>query len=229
MRWLLGLLVVVGCGDDGHIALDAPPSNVDGPDLDAPDVDGPDIDAPDIDAPGIDAPIDAQAIDGPLPQYCMTNADCLPDRYCPLADRSYCRHRFQPSYCTLRPLSCPAPNPGDRPVCGCDGESYATECDALAAGATMGPGGCADQGSLYACGDTFCERGSEYCAELRYNDDFPSRDWECRPMPSSSDPCVPIMNQTCPGTGHPVPGMVPESCSPGDPGEIYYMCYVRWT
>jgi len=217
MRGWIGLLVfVVACGDD-------PDS---GP-VDAPEVDAPEVDAPAIDGPPIDVP--SWVGDGPPPQYCVTNAECLPDTFCRLAIASYCRHGFQPAVCQPRPASCPPPEAGDRPVCGCAGGTYASECEAFAGGESVGPGGCADQASLFNCGDTFCARGTEYCAELRYNDDIATRDWECRPLPTSADPCVTLMAMDCPGMGHPVPGGIAESCGLDDAGEVFYMCYVRWT
>lgn len=232
MRWAF-VLFLVACGDGANPGGDAaaPPDARDQSTADA-SADGAERDG----APGDAPPVDGGPLDAALPtdartlRDCRTSADCYPDEWCDLATASYCDY-FSLSFCRLRPTSCPAPLPDDSPVCGCDGLVHATACDSYAAGAAVGPGGCAAPAGRYTCGDTFCTPGTQYCAELRETTDSRRRRFECRPMPAHSGPVCPnLLDQICPGEGHPVPPPGPETCVEDvNAGTAQYMCVTVWT
>jgi len=53
---------------------------------------------------------------------------------------------------------------GDRPVCGCDGAIYESNCAALAAGVFIGPvSQCEAPAGMTACLNAFCDAATEYC------------------------------------------------------------------
>ncbi len=57
---------------------------------------------------------------------------CAPGTYCDSPDGSYCGGDDSGGVCRPIPTTCP--EPGGVPVCGCDGETYLTECSANAVG-----------------------------------------------------------------------------------------------
>jgi hypothetical protein len=75
--------------------------------------------------------------------------------------------------CLSRPGNCEAGfgcwNPetldcAERPVCGCDGQSYASRCAALEAGTWVGPvSECETPPNRFPCVSEFCDTESEYC------------------------------------------------------------------
>jgi len=233
MRWAFALLLVA-CSDAANAPLDAGAavdarigaSAVDASTDDGA-LDGPPVDGPPVDSPPVDATLAADA--RPI-RDCRASSDCYPDEWCDLASASYCDY-FSVSFCRPRPTSCPAPEPDQNPVCGCDGFVHATACDSQAAGAAVGPGGCTAPPGLYACGDTFCTPGAQYCAELRENTNSRRRRFECRPMPGHVGPvCPTLLDLVCPGEGHPAPPPGPESCTEDvNAGTALYMCVTVWT
>lgn len=76
-----------------------------------------------------------------------------PDDTCGVTDGS--------GVCRARPAGC---NDYDDPVCACDGNIYANQCDAEAAGVDVYSGSCEQIEGRFACGDKFCAIDTEYCA-----------------------------------------------------------------
>lgn len=70
---------------------------------------------------------------------CLSNADCGNDMYCHFIEEAACGS-VAPGLCLPEPMGCDGP---PQPVCGCDGQTYPTECDAQLAGvSTASPGEC---------------------------------------------------------------------------------------
>ena len=109
---------------------------------------------------------------------------CPSGFYC----RGECSYSF-PSQCTSAPETCEEVSP--RPSCGCDGQVYASQCEARRAG--VEPGGECDPSlwpeGLFPCKTTFCDLASEYCMQqlvageflMVYCDDMPL---ECADLPA---------------------------------------------
>lgn len=77
----------------------------------------------------------AGPVHGPYAEYCWSNADCGPDRYCWF---HVCA--AETGVCVPRPGGCPDVW---QPVCGCDGVTYGNACEAAAAGMSIDhPGTC---------------------------------------------------------------------------------------
>ena len=84
---------------------------------------------------------------------CIDNSECDPDSYCakPIGD---CEGE---GTCMPRPSVCPSVW---EPVCGCDGQTYANECEAAQAGVRVSALGSCD------CDDNEDCDSSDYCAAL---------------------------------------------------------------
>lgn len=68
-------------------------------------------------------------------------ASCLAGEYCDYPDGSFCGGDDSPGLCAPRPTECPDPSGSE--VCGCDGESYLSDCWARLAGTDVHePGAC---------------------------------------------------------------------------------------
>jgi hypothetical protein len=53
------------------------------------------------------------------------------------------------------------------PVCGCNGHVYNNVCEAGAAGQDVSSsGGCTPPTGMFACGSTFCAKGTQYCEAM---------------------------------------------------------------
>lgn len=126
-------------------------------------VNGACVTAPDASAPA-DAAADVSMTDASFPDAaadasdaapadaavgCMSGADCPPGAFC---DGTSCGG---PGECAPRPGGCPDE---DAPVCGCDGITYASSCEASAAGVRV-----SSMGTCPCTTNTDCAMGS-YCA-----------------------------------------------------------------
>ncbi len=90
---------------------------------------------------------------------CTGNQDCAPDQFC-LDTAPYCLFELQ-TYCTPRPTDCSGE--AYQPVCGCDGQIYANECEAGAAGSSVGQATCPAPEGYVPCFVTYCEAAAEQC------------------------------------------------------------------
>jgi len=106
--------------------------------------------------------------DGPCVKMCTGNEDCDDNHYC---RKESCAD--ETGVCELRPQACP--RLWD-PVCGCDGKTYANECEAARAGVNVAHKGpcppiCASSGDCPV---------DDYCRKVGCND--PAGACETRPM-----------------------------------------------
>ena len=85
---------------------------------------------------------------------------CVEGAFCDRGDREYpvCGEL---GVCVATPGTC---EPDDRPVCGCDGQLYASPCAAAMAGVGhSGAVGCEPPVGKFSCGLAFCDLAGEYC------------------------------------------------------------------
>lgn len=89
-------------------------------------------------------------VDGGPARSCggWTGAVCEPGELCDYPPGSYCGGDDSLGVCRPRPDACPLPS--CIPVCGCDGQTYCSPCDANANGTSVAREG--------ACEPTSCER-----------------------------------------------------------------------
>jgi len=74
---------------------------------------------------------------------------CAPGELCTRPDDPTCGARPSPARCQRIEEVCPSRS---EPVCGCDGQSYPSRCEAIALGVTVrGDGSCAPIGSTVQC------------------------------------------------------------------------------
>jgi hypothetical protein len=107
---------------------------------------------------------------------------CAPGKYCAWSDGC-----GTVGYCTPRDLSCEV----ESPVCGCDGETYASECAAGAQGVGLAHSGpCTTERGLFACGDFTCE-GTTYCLDQGTDLSDPDQQrFVCLALPANIDSCA---------------------------------------
>lgn len=119
-----------------------------------------------------------------------------------------------PGSCVPRDAACDA----QRPVCGCDGKAYASDCAAHSAGVDTWWEGCAAPPGYFVCGAKFCQLDTEICREEF--GDTGDRYSQCEPRPAcdagklcdclhASPNCDPYVTPTCSDDGQ---GRVTESC-----------------
>ncbi len=129
---LVALVALAGCGGGAVVGADtgsAVDAAVD--DTGAPDADvAPDASAGD-DAALVDASSDASSVpdDAAMAQICGTRgADpCPTNQFCQHDIGADCGRADAPGTCQTPPTTC---TPGGAQVCGCDGVTYASECEA---------------------------------------------------------------------------------------------------
>jgi hypothetical protein len=82
--------------------------------------------------------------------------------------------------CIRKPGSC---GDLDQPTCGCDGKTYANECEARRAGMARQHEGACDETSQFACGPYRCEKG-QYCVDKAADGDSVWR-YACLTLPEA--------------------------------------------
>jgi len=93
---------------------------------------------------------------------CRSSADCTENGFCDFPDNE-CGVQGVRGVCTSRPPSC---ENGGSIVCGCNGESWSSQCQLRQARTDLMPyGGCSPSGfnGAVACGPTFCIPDGLYC------------------------------------------------------------------
>jgi hypothetical protein len=117
---------------------------------------------------------------------CGIDAGCGEGRYCAYQPR-LCGKGKRPGACRDAPARC---DDAFQPACGCDGQVYANECRAAAAGVDLSVnGGCAAKvPGFIPCGAHFCDARTSYC-EIVLSDVFElPTDRTCKPLPEA---CLP--------------------------------------
>jgi hypothetical protein len=85
--------------------------------------------------------------------------------------------------CQARPQGCTTIY---APVCACDGQVYASACDANAAGQDVSDSaGCTPPAGMFGCGHMFCAHGTQYCqATIGGAAGLPGS-YACQPLPAA--------------------------------------------
>lgn len=108
---------------------------------------------------------------------CGSAADCGDSEYCQKDEDCLGLGR-----CAPLPTTCAAPVDPSEAVCGCNGELYATACEANQAGqsAHVSVTECSTPpAGMFACGDGYCDVSTEYCAQVD------GGDIGCRALPAA--------------------------------------------
>jgi von Willebrand factor type A domain len=94
------------------------------------------------------------------PEVCAASLPCAPGQYCKVPDSS-CGAANVPGACAPIVATCPAEN---APVCGCDGTTYGSACQANVAGIDISSTKeCTPPPGTFKCGPRFCQKNSEIC------------------------------------------------------------------
>lgn len=151
---------------------------------------------------------------------CNTAAECGATEYCSwhnlvCKDRGT-PHEDAPGACAPRDENCIDAGAGG-PVCGCDGNTYPSRCDANTAGIDVqNEGGCPPPQGTFACGFGFCTIDVEVCVSLLVdgNDQGPDGHQCVSPeacSPAACDCLGPIIGSEC-------------TCAPTNDGGIAVDC-----
>ena len=117
---------------------------------------------------------------------CLSNAACAVGQYCAFSP-GLCGRGPTPGACRPKPAACA---PSRAPVCGCDGNTYDSDCQAHAAGVDLAVmGGCKTVLPDWApCGPRFCDVRTSYC-EIYLSDVFEiPTTYTCRRLPAACRP-----------------------------------------
>jgi hypothetical protein len=115
---------------------------------------------------------------------CNAASACAPSEYCEF-EPGLCGKTKRAGVCRPRPSACHYGSAASAPVCACDGNVYASECEAHAAGVDLAAlGGCRNGPPSYApCGATFCDARTSYCEIVLSDVLDPPTDYACKPLP----------------------------------------------
>lgn len=121
---------------------------------------------------------------------------CSPAAYCDYPDNS-CGITDQSGVCRMRPDVCPAI--ASPPICGCDGQVYASECTAYLTGTDLNANaGCKAAPGTFACGYAQCDLATQYCRREPRAMDADS--YSCVALPAAcgtSASCACLADERC--------------------------------
>jgi hypothetical protein len=123
-----------------------------------------------------------------------TSRVCAANEYCDYASDT-CGAADGSGTCRPRPENCPLVS---RPVCGCDGKTYAGECLAYMSGTDRdADGGCPITKGGFACGYTQCDLATQYC--LHDPASTTGEPFSCVDLPActGSPDCTCLAGQRC--------------------------------
>jgi hypothetical protein len=107
----------------------------------------------------------------------------------------------------------------EKVVCGCDGKTYRSECEANASGQDISRlGTCAAPSGTFACGPYFCAHGSELCVAMNGGAITNAGTYQCLPLPSgcgATPTCACLSGNTPCGV-----------CSMSGSGDLTLMCQI---
>jgi hypothetical protein len=137
-------------------------------------------------------------------------ATCGRNEYCDYDGPVSCGAADGTGVCRARPTVCA---PDTTIVCGCDGTSYPSACEAAAHGTDVASTGSCGGDAVFACGPSdLCTTASEYCQVTMGGAAGSPPRYACRALPAS---CA--MPATCASCFPVTPG---GSCTEGGPGEL---------
>jgi hypothetical protein len=115
-------------------------------------------------------------------EVCNKKLSCGPSSTCRFPDFG-CGATSLLGTCTPAAASCP---PGSPPVCGCDGQTYDSSCEAASFGVDVSDDApCATPSGRFRCGPLFCQLGSEACSHVTdYSKGFANEAWACETLPA---------------------------------------------
>jgi Kazal-type serine protease inhibitor domain len=106
---------------------------------------------------------------------------CAADEYCYYGPQN-CGSYDNQGICKKRPDgACP---PVFDLTCGCDGQTYDNECEALEAGTDVNVNGCTPPVGQFACGAHFCMYKAEYCVRTISDVLEEPPTFSCQPVPA---------------------------------------------
>jgi len=108
------------------------------------------------------------------PNACSTSEDCSEDAFCYFVDAAACGDAAA-GLCKARPMGCEDAPQGE--VCGCDGVTYDSVCEAEQAGTTVASEGACAVVEVDECETVTCQNGG-VCTDLPGDDT-----WECACAP----------------------------------------------
>lgn len=116
------------------------------------------------------------------PMSCESSDDCFESEVCDFPFDSCGRRVEDTGQCRRRPSSANCNVVQREAACGCDGQTYASSCDAAAAGVdTDRDGGCPAPPGAFTCGPRFCDRFEQICVETTFGPS--STDFRCEDFP----------------------------------------------
>ncbi|MCA9623436.1 MAG: hypothetical protein KC731_30655, partial [Myxococcales bacterium] len=150
------------------------------------------------------------------PEVCAKSMPCGPGSYCEVDDYS-CGAATTLGHCAAIPGSCAA----GVEACGCDGQTYASACEAAQSAQHISAAqGCPTPAGHAPCGPLFCDIGLEACRETIDLTGGSPDDFACVPKPAGCPTgCGCNLCEPCPAGS-----TCGESCITGASGEAILTC-----